>query len=262
MSSRVVELNVPWRFLAFYLLLQIWANHNHSWTAGLDSLQLLDLSAWCTSQESRRKPVLPCMSGGWIQLPRGFWNKDSHQWRLFGRFCYRFFGWCVLCCFHWFFLPFVYSCITARWLGKSICPIPKPRKKVGSTEFRETRSFYCNISLATGVLTSNTRGMWVATFAQYLVHMTIKQKDFEGAMLCTYSEVLEARCQDSSCSIEVVVPEDESDQSFLFLLQKKEQPSFNVRCLGWGYASSSWANVPVGSVPSAKQSCDVMGLGC
>ena len=83
MSSRVVELNVPWRFLAFYLLLQIWANHNHSGTAGLDSLQLLDLSAWCTSQESRRKPILPCMSGGWIQLfSGGFWNKDSHQWRL------------------------------------------------------------------------------------------------------------------------------------------------------------------------------------
>ena len=74
--------------------------------------------------------------------------------------------------------------------------------------------------------------MWVATFAHGLVHMTIKQKDFEGAMLCIYSEVLEARCQDSSCSIEVVVPEDESDQSFLFFLQKKEQPSFNVRCLG------------------------------
>lgn len=120
----------------------------------------------------------------------------------------------------------------ANPFAQSICPIPKPRKKVGSTEFRETRSFYCNISLATGVLTSNTRGMWVATFAHGLVHMTIKQKDFEGAMLCTYSEVLEARCRDSSCSIEVVVPEDESDQSFLFFLQKKEQPSFNMTCLG------------------------------
>lgn len=109
---------------------------------------------------------LACLEVG-FSFPRGFWNKDSHQWRLFGRFCYRFFGWCVLCCFPWFFLPFVYSCITARWL-LSICPIPKPRKKVGSTEFRETRSFYCNISLATGVLTSNTRGHVGCNFCAWL----------------------------------------------------------------------------------------------
>lgn len=67
---------------------------------------------------------LACLEVG-FSFPWGFETRFTSMkaiWR------YRFFGWCVLCCFHWFFLPFAYSCITARWLLSHL-PNPETSKE-------------------------------------------------------------------------------------------------------------------------------------